>query len=81
LLYKGKYTTGKGRELVVKISKGMNLNRPITHKGGNVEEIPQSLIDEVLKMEDVYIKGEDRLRVHASNPAKLVSGQLFYMLV
>lgn len=81
MLYKGKYTTEKGRELIVKTSKGMNLNRPITHKEGNVEEIPQSLIDEVLKMEDVYIKGEDGLRIHASNPAKLVSRQLLYILV
>lgn len=32
-------------------------------------------------MEDVYIKEEDGLRVHASNPAKLVSEQLFYILV
>jgi hypothetical protein len=79
-MYKGKHTTEKGRELVIKISKGMNLNRLTTFQGGKAEEIPQSLIDEVLNMEDIYIKGADGLRVHASNPTKLVSGQLFYIL-
>jgi len=80
LMYKGKHTTEKGRELVIKVSKGMNLNRLTTFQGGKAEEIPQSLIDEVLEMEDIYIKGADGLRVHASNPTKLVSGQLFYIL-
>lgn len=31
-------------------------------------------------MGDIHIKGADGLRVHASNPTKLVSGQLFYIL-
>ena len=80
LIYTGKHTTEKGSELIVKVGKGMNLNRLTTFQKGKAEEIPQSLIDEVLKMEDVYIKGADGLRVHASNPTRLVSGQLFYIL-
>lgn len=79
-MYKGKHTTEKGRELVIKVSKGMNAYRLTTFQGGKAEEVPQSLIDEVLKMGDVYVKGADGLRVHATNPIKLVSGQLFYIL-
>jgi hypothetical protein len=58
----------------------MNLHRLTTFQGGGAEELPQSLIDEVLDMEDVYIKTEDGLRVHATNTTKLVSGQFFYIV-
>ena len=57
----------------------MNLHRLTTFQGGRAEALPRSLIDEVLNMEDVYIKGEDGLRVHATNTTKLVSGQFFYI--
>lgn len=79
LIYKGKHSTEKGRELIIKISNGMNLHRLTTFQGGRAEELPRSLIDEVLDMEDVYIKGADGLRVHATNTTKLVSGQSFYI--
>ena len=45
LIYKGKHTTEAGRELIIKISKGMNNNRLSTfkHQQGKVE-IAQSLM-------------------------------------
>jgi len=80
LIYKGKHTTEAGRKLIIKISKGMNNNRLSTfkHQQGKVE-IAQSLIDEVLNMEDIYIKDQDGLRIKASDRT-LVSRQLFYIL-
>jgi hypothetical protein len=58
----------------------MNNNRLSTfkHQQGKVE-IAQSLIDEVLNMEDIYIKDQDGLRIKASDRT-LVSRQLFYIL-
>lgn len=79
LIYKGKHTTEAGKELIVKLSRGMNNYRLSTfkHQGDKVE-ITQSLIDQVLNMEDIYIIGEDGLRVKASD-GTLVSRQLFYV--
>lgn len=58
----------------------MILHRLTIFQGGRAEELLQSLIDEVLDMEDVYIKTEDGLRVHATTTTKLVSGQFFYIV-
>lgn len=58
----------------------MNDKSLSTYKGELAKEISQSLLDEVINMEDVYIKGEDGLRILANDPAKTVSGQLFYIL-
>ena len=59
LIYKGKHTTVAGRELIIKISKGMNDKRLSTFQYQEKVEIAQSLIDEVLNMKDVYIKGPE----------------------
>ena len=64
---------------MIKIRNDMNLHRLTMFQGGRAEELSRSLIDEVLDMEDVYIKGEDGIRVHATNTTKLVSGQSFYI--
>ena len=80
LIYTGKHTTEAGKELIIKISKGMNNSRLSTFKGKDkIEEIPQKLIDEVISMKDVYVKRSDGLRVKASD-GTLFSGQLFYIL-
>jgi len=42
-------------------------------------KIPQSLIYEVLNMENIYIKDQDGLRINAST-LSLVKSQLFYIL-
>jgi hypothetical protein len=57
----------------------MNLHRLTTFQGGSAEELTRSLIDEVLGLGDIYVKGADGLRVHATNTTKLVSGQSFYI--
>lgn len=57
----------------------MNNYRLSTFVHEDKVEIPQSLIQAVLKMKDVYIRGEDGLRVKSSNGA-LVNGQVFYLL-
>ena len=46
---------------------------------GEKVEIPQSLLEEVLNMKDIYIKDKDGLRINASTLA-LVPNQLFYIL-
>ena len=83
LIYKGKHTTEVGRELILKLSKRMNDKRLSTFKGYegelHLEEIPQSLIDEVLNMEDIYIRNSEGLRVKTSDHS-LVSGQLYCIL-
>jgi hypothetical protein len=85
LIYNGKHTTEAGRELIIKISKGMNNYRLSTFKdlenemGFRSAKIPQSLIDEVLNMENIYIKDQDGLRIDAST-LSLVKSQLFYIL-
>ena len=80
LIYKGKHTTKAGRELIIKISKSMNRYRLSTYKHQESKvKIAQSLMDLVLNMDDVYIKGEDGLRIKASD-GTLVSRQLFYIL-
>jgi hypothetical protein len=61
----------------------MNNKRLSTFKGSSgslhFEEIPQSLIEEVLNMEDIYIKNSEGLRVKVSDRS-LVNGQLFCIL-
>lgn len=61
----------------------MNDKRLSTFKGNEgtlrLEEIPESLIDEVLNMEAVYVKNSEGLRVKASDRS-LVSGQLYCIL-
>jgi len=54
LVYTGKHTTKVGKDLMVKISKGMNNYRLSTFKGLNNESILASLIYEVLRMDDIY---------------------------
>lgn len=81
MIYKGKHTTEAGRELIIKISKGMN-NYRLSTNGDKIEkiDIPESLIKEVLEMKDIYIKGKDGLRVKAASTKALVNNQLFYLL-
>ena len=55
----------------------MNNYRLSTNKSPyRLEKIPQSLIDTVLYMEDIYIIDKDGLRIKASDRS-LVSSQLF----
>jgi hypothetical protein len=56
----------------------MNDKSLSSYKGELVGEISQNLLNEVISMDDIYIKGEDGLRVLASDPVKIVSGQLFH---
>lgn len=56
LIHAGKHTTDAGKNLILKISKGMNNKHLSTYKQIDKLEINQKLIDEVLNMEDVYIK-------------------------
>jgi len=49
-----------------------------TKKGVNVETA-QSLIDEVLRMDNIYIKNQDGLRIKTKT-LLLVHSQLFYIL-
>ena len=81
LLSKGKHTTEAGRELIIRISKGMNNYRLSTNSHLKQEkvEIPQSLIDEVLNMKDIYIKDKEGLRINASTFI-FVKTQLSYIL-
>jgi len=55
----------------------MNSNRLSTSTSYKVE-IPQDLVDDVSKMEEIYCKNEDGLRINISTLA-LVPGQLFYI--
>lgn len=57
----------------------MNNKHLSTYKQIDKLEINQKLIDEVLNMEDVYIKNEEGLKIKASNHT-FVSGQFFYLL-
>lgn len=79
LIYTGKHNTKVGKDLIAKISKGMNNYRLSTFKGLNNESISPSLINEVLIMDDIYVKNHEGLRVHASSRS-LVKAQLFYIL-
>lgn len=82
LIYKGKHNTEEGRELIIKISKGMNNYRLSTYTrqdSGEDVKISKTLMDKVLNMEDIYIKDQDGLRIKASNGV-LVKNQLFYIL-
>lgn len=83
LIYKGLHTTEIGKELILKISKGMNNYRLSTNnllKDNLAIDISQSLIEEVLNLENVYIKNYEGLRINASTLA-LVKAQLFYIEV
>lgn len=83
LIYKGLHTTEEGKEIILKISKGMNNYRLSTNKLLNdnlTVGITQNLIEEVLNMENVYIKNSDGLRINAST-LSLVKSQLFYLEV
>ena len=51
----------------------------LSTSGRKKGEIIQRLVSEVIKMNDVYIKGENGLRVKASDGTP-VSNQLFYIL-
>ncbi len=79
LIFKGKHTTEAGRELIIKISKGMNNNRLTTNVDNKNIEIPENLIKEVLNLEDIHNKDKDRLRIKALSNT-LISNQLFYIL-
>ncbi len=63
------------------ISKGMNNYRLSTYKHSDLEtlEISPDLVSQVFEMEDIYIKGQNGLRVVAST-GSLVKAQLFYIL-
>jgi len=79
LIFKGKHTTEAGRELIIKISKGMNNNRLTTNVDNKNIEIPENLIKEVLNLEDIHIKDKDGLRIKALSNT-LINNQLFYIL-
>jgi hypothetical protein len=81
LIYKGKHQTDAGRELILKISKGMNNYRLSTFKQLDKEsmEISPSLMKEVIDMSDIYVKDSDGLRKN-SLTGSLVKWQLFYIL-
>ena len=57
----------------------MNNYRLSSFKGSNNQPILPSLINEVLRMEDIYIKNHEGLRINFTNRT-LVKGQLFYIL-
>lgn len=59
LFYTGKHNTKAGKELIIKICKGMNNYRLSTYKGINNESVLPSLIKEVLRMEDIYVKNHE----------------------
>ena len=65
--------------MILKICKGMNNYRLSSFKGSNNQPILPSLINEVLRMEDIYIKNHEGLRINFTNRT-LVKGQLFYIL-
>ena len=75
LINKGKHTTDAGKNLIIQISNSMNSKRLSTFKQKDKVEINQNLMNEVLNMEDVYIKNEEGLRIKASDRT-LISRQL-----
>lgn len=83
LVYAGKHTTKAGKDLIIKMSKGMNDFRLSTYKWGdptlNNESVLPSLIKEVLTMDDVYVKNPEGLRINILT-CSLVKAQLFYIL-
>lgn len=79
LISTGKHTTKVGKELILKICKGMNNYRLSTFKGLNNQPVLPSLIKEVLIMEDIYVKNHEGLRINVTTRT-LVKGQLFYIL-
>ena len=58
LISRGKHNTKAGKELILKISKGMNNYRLSTFTGLNNESELPSLIKEVLRMDDIYVKNQ-----------------------
>jgi len=82
LIFKGLHTKELGREVILNISKGMNNSLLSTNKSLNdkfKDEITQSLINEVLNMENVYVENSEGLRID-SNTSSLVKSQIFYIL-
>lgn len=79
LIYTGKHNTKAGKELILKICKGMNNYRLSTFKSLNNQPVLPSLIKEVLKTEDIYVKNHEGLRINFTTRT-LVKGQLFYIL-
>lgn len=79
LIYTGKHTTESGKDLIIKISKGINNYRLSTFQNlNNKSEFP-SLILEVFEMEDIYVKNHEGLRIDFITRS-LVNAQLFYIL-
>ncbi len=56
LISTGEHNIEAGKELILKICKGMNNYRLSSFKGSNNQPILPSLINEILRMEDIYIK-------------------------
>lgn len=79
LISTGKHNTKAGKELILKICKGMNNYRLSTFKGLNNQPVLPSLIKEVLRMEDIYVKNHEGLRINFTTRT-LVKGQLIYIL-
>lgn len=88
LISTGKHNTKAGKELILKICKGMNNYRLSTFKGLNNQPVLPglnnqpvlpSLIKEVLRTEDIYVKNHEGLRINFTTRT-LVKGQLFYIL-
>ena len=79
LIYTGKHTTKAGKDLILKISRGMNNYRLSTFKGLNNETVLPSLINKVLRMDDIYVKNHEGLRIDFITRS-LVNAQLFYIL-
>ncbi len=79
LIYTGKHTTKSGKELIVKLSKGMNNYRLSTFKSWNKESILPSLIDEVLGMDDIYVKNQDMLRINSSTRTLVKATAFLYI--
>ena len=79
LINKGKHTTDAGKNLIIQISKSMNAKRLSTFNQTEFDLINEKLINQVLNMEDIYIKNEEGLRIKAKD-FTLVNRQLFYLL-
>ena len=79
LIYTGKHITKAGKNLIIKISKGMNNYPLFTFKGLSNQSVLPSLINEVLKMDDMYVKNHEGLRIDFITRS-LVKAQLFYIL-
>lgn len=79
LISTGKHNTKAGKALIQKICKGMNNYRLSTFKGLKSQSVLPSLIKEVLRTEDIYVRNHEGLRINFTTRT-LVKGQLFYIL-